>query len=141
MACHKNCVIAQAYPVFILPNGRTVPHHGHLTSNGCPLISTLNGTHGLQIEGGNEVPVAYKQNDDEEWIPIFAPLKHEDCEYDQHMIFENQDGQALEGIPYRLTDERGAIIEGSITADGKTQVMAGLNGETLGYETARKGEE
>lgn len=96
MTCRKNCVIAQAHPGYTLPNQKTAPHHGHVTSNGCPLISSLNDVYGWKNESDENIPAAYKQNHLEEWIPVFSPLRHEDGEHDQHLIFENQMGKHLE---------------------------------------------
>ena len=60
------------------------------------------------------------------------------CDHDQHLILEDQGGQQLEGIPYRITDARGAIIEGATGADGKTKIAAGNSGETLDCDIGRE---
>lgn len=86
------------------------------------------------------MPEAYRQNKEGEWVGKFSPRKHEDCEHDQHLIFVDHEGEPLEGIPYRLTDERGAIIEGKTCAEGKTEKMAGHDGETLNCDIATEAE-
>lgn len=140
LACRKYCVIVQAHPRFTLPNGKNVPHHGHITTGGCPLISTLNDIHGWSNESGVDVPEAYRQNKEGEWVGVFSPRRHEDCEHDQHFIFEDHEGQPLEGISYRVTDERGAVIEGKTCAEGKTAIMAGHEGEALNCDIAKEEE-
>lgn len=51
--------------------------------------------------------------------------------YDQHLVFEDQHGNRLEGIPYQITDSRGAVLRGFSCADGKTKILPGDNGDTL----------
>ncbi len=59
----------------------------------------------------------------------------ENHKYDQHLILVDHEGQPLEGIPYRII-KQGAVIEGKTGADGKTQIVSGNDGETLGCEIA-----
>jgi uncharacterized Zn-binding protein involved in type VI secretion len=63
MKCRKNCVIAQAHPLYTLPNGQQVPHHGHVTSGGCPLESTLNDIHGWGNESQEPIALTFKQDE------------------------------------------------------------------------------
>lgn len=137
IACRKHCVIAQAHPCFTLPNGLQVPHHGHVTTGGCPLESTLNDVHGWINEGGDVIPEDFQQNSNGKWLSMLAPPAHEDYSHDQHLILEDQDGQVLEGIPYRLIDVRGRITEGTTAVDGKTESVAGNTGETLDCDIAK----
>ncbi len=46
IACRKRCSIAQGLSTCILSNGAAMVHHGHRTSAGCLLISSLNGVDG-----------------------------------------------------------------------------------------------
>lgn len=47
MSCNRNCVISEGYPSSILSNGKAQVLDGQRTSNGCALISTLNGVDGV----------------------------------------------------------------------------------------------
>lgn len=49
MRCDKNCVIAEGVSSSTLSNGQPQVVHGMRTSNGCTLISRLNGTDGERI--------------------------------------------------------------------------------------------
>ncbi|TFW08737.1 PAAR domain-containing protein [Oxalobacteraceae bacterium OM1] len=69
MACRNpGCVIIEAHPFFTASNGRNVPLHGHITTAGCPLISTLNDVHGWTNESGEPIPLSFVQDDDGEWV-------------------------------------------------------------------------
>lgn len=138
VACQKNCVIAHGFPRSTLSNGRAQVIHGMKTSAGCPLQSTLNEIDGVGNASGAAIPETFRHGPDGEWIAVYRSVKNEDCEYDQHLILEDQDGRPLEGIPYRLFDAQGAIIEGFTTTDGKTKVIAGYPGDVLGYEIAKE---
>lgn len=50
MACDKNCVIAEGRPTSTLSNGAAQVVDGQKTSEGCALISTLNGIDGIAGE-------------------------------------------------------------------------------------------
>jgi uncharacterized Zn-binding protein involved in type VI secretion len=144
MDCKKNCKIAEGVPTHTLSNGQQQAHHGHTTVPGkCPIISTLNDIHGKGNAGGGEVPSAYRpdKENEGEWIPVVAPRKHEDSDFDQHLIFEDQDGRPLEGIYYRMIDARGAVIEGTTCASGKTSLVAGDDGDELNCGIAKVDEE
>lgn len=141
VACRKNCVIAHGFPRSTLTNGRAQVIHGMKTSAGCPLQSTLNEIDGVGNSNGEAVPDSFKPGPDGEWIPVYTPLKQEDCDYDQHVILEDQEGNPLEGIPYRIFDAQGAIIEGITATDGKTKVIAGKFGDALDCEIAKESTE
>ena len=49
MRCDKQCVIVGGVPGSTLSNGRPQVVHGMRTSNGCALISNLNGTDGERV--------------------------------------------------------------------------------------------
>lgn len=134
--CQKNCVIVQGYPTAFI-DGKLQVIHGMLTSSGCPCISTLNDVSGVGNDGGESVPETFKLGKDGELLSVYAPLKHDDCDYDQHIILEDQDGNPLSGIPYRLFDAQGAVIEGITAADGKTKIVAGNCGDMLDCEIAK----
>jgi uncharacterized Zn-binding protein involved in type VI secretion len=140
VACRKNCVIIEGFSCSTLSNGRSRVIHGMVTSGGCPCYSTLNDIDGVGNESGEAMPETFKPGQDGEWIPVYAPLKHEDCEYDQHVILVDQEGKPLEGVPYRAFDAQGAIIEGITEADGKTKIVAGQHGDVLDCEIIREAE-
>jgi uncharacterized Zn-binding protein involved in type VI secretion len=62
------------------------------------------------------------------------PRQTVDSEYNQHLVLEDQDGKPLDGIPYRIMDEHGAVIEGATNAQGKTDVIAGDEGEKMNLD-------
>ncbi len=138
IACRKSCVIVEGFPRSTLTNGRAQVIHGMTTSGGCPCYSSLNDIDGVGKESGEAAPETFKPGQDGEWIPVYAPLKHEDCDYDQYIILEDQDGNPLDGIPYRLFDAQGAIVEGVTEADGKTKIVAGNYGDALDCEIAKE---
>ncbi len=47
MACRQGCTITGGTTLLILGNGQAAVHHGHRTSAGCMLVSTLNGMDGV----------------------------------------------------------------------------------------------
>lgn len=154
VTCRKHCVIAEGYLLSTLTDGRPQVIHGMKTSGGCPCISTLNGIDGVDngnggakpAAGGNvaqppvPVPVSFKPGGDGGWVPVYAPLSHEDCAFDQHIILEDQDGAPVEGVPYRIVDARGAVIEGLTEAGGRTLIVAGHAGEALDCAIGMEGD-
>lgn len=124
MACRKHCVIMEAHPCFTLSNGRQVPHHGHITTNGCPLESTLNDIHGWLNESGSAIPIRFAKDAEGEWVG-----KHNEG-YDQ--IFHLTDdvtGEPLANRHYRMTFN-GEVIEGKTDNEGRTsKVIADDPGE------------
>ncbi len=111
MACRKNCVIAQATPSTTLPSGRGIPHHGHITSGGCPLISTLNDIDGVGNQAGEPIATAFFQNAAGEWTP-----KIPDSQYDEkaHVVAEH-----TEGVPYYIETTDGRVFKGTMPDDGE----------------------
>lgn len=135
IACRKKCVIVEGYPLSTF-NGRSQVLHGMITTSGCPLISTLNDIDGVGNDDGDDIPVKFVAGTNGEWLPVFSPKNHDNCEYDQHLVLEDQDGQRLDNIQYRLIDHRGAVIEGKTNAEGKTDIMAGDDGDAIDCEIA-----
>lgn len=117
-------------------DGGPVARHGDKTACGATLISSQMLTYtddgsdscGNSAAGAVSSPLAQS---------LASAPEHEGRDHDQHLILEDQDGQPLEGIPYRLTDVRNAIIDGTTGADGKTKVVAGNRGETLDCDIAK----
>lgn len=67
-------------------------------------------------------------------------IQVEQIEHDQFLIFEDQDGQLLDNIPYRLTDPRGSVIDGATGSDGKTEIIEGTESQMLDCDIARREE-
>ena len=119
-------------------DGSPVARHGDKTACGAMLISSqmLTYTDDESDSGGKSAGSAASSTAAQSFKS--TAQEHEDCDHDQHLILEDQDGQPLEGIPYRLTDARNAIIDGTTGADGKTKIVAGNSGETLDCDIAKE---
>lgn len=102
-------------------NGKPVARHGDKTACGATLIS------GQAVSRWSAASTA-----------SVNARKTNNFEHDQHLIFEDQEGRPLGGIPYRISDERGKVITGRSGTDGKTRIVAGHDGETLNCTIARK---
>jgi len=109
MACRKNCVIVEGHPLASM-DGRTLVLHGHRTSNGCPLISTVNDVAGWGNEGGDPVAAEFFQNADGHWAPKVA-----DGQYDEqpHLV-----APPIAGVPYYIETMDGRTFSGRTGADG-----------------------
>ena len=113
LACRKNCVIAEAHPNVTLPNGRNVPHHGHITTGGCPLISTLNDVHGWTNERGAEIPPAFVPDGEGGWKGIHPPPQEHDQIHDEYFILmDEKSATPARNRFYRITLDTGETIEG-----------------------------
>ncbi|MGA4237886.1 PAAR domain-containing protein [Ralstonia nicotianae] len=112
MACPKGCVIVEGHP-FVTFDGKMTPHHGHRTSYGCPLISTLNDVHGWG-EGGENVAEQFFLNADGEWAGVKEPSPHE-AAYDEQPQLA---APPIEGVPYYIETMDGRTFAGRTGADG-----------------------
>lgn len=118
MACRKHCVIVEGFPRSTLTNGRAQVIHGMVTSNGCPLQSTLNDIDGVGNESGEETPIRFVQNDEGEWVGKMNEG------YDQHFVLTDEEtGQPLANRHYRMTCN-GKVIEGKTDSNGKTEKVS-----------------
>ncbi|MES2742472.1 MAG: PAAR domain-containing protein [Pseudomonadota bacterium] len=112
MACKKNCVIVEACIRFTLPNGKSVPHHGHRTSGGCPLLSTLNDIHGLGNESAAQIPDSFVEHQGQ-WVEkkfdMFFHVKHE------------KTGKVMGNMPYKITLDDGSEFKGVTDNNGDTE--------------------
>lgn len=122
MACRKNCVIIEGHPLTIM-DGKNLVHHGHRTSNGCPLLSTLNGVDGWGNESGAPIATEYFQNTQGEW----TPKVHDGMPYDEqtHVVAEH-----TEGVPYFIETTDGRTFSGAMPAGGEL-----LRVDTYGQDT------
>lgn len=119
MSCAQGCVIAEALNTFKLANGKAVPHHGHRTSGGCPLNSTLNERWGHGNGAGNAVPLQYVPDGCGGW----ASSNH-DSPYDLSFIVRDErTGHPVPHVPYRLVLEDGREIVGRTDAAGRTEII------------------
>jgi uncharacterized Zn-binding protein involved in type VI secretion len=123
MACKRGCIIAGGWAHITLENGRNACTHGHLTSGGCPLISTLNEIDGVGASNGGDVPVKFFQNASGEWVGVTAAaiaageVKAADDpdEYDEQARL---DMATVEGMPYFIETNDGRTFSGQIGPDG-----------------------
>lgn len=137
MSCNKGCKIADGYAHAKLDNGMLRVTHGQLTSGGCALVSTLNDIDGIGNASGKPLADQFIQDAEGKLVDVFLPRARALCEFDQHLVFEDEHGKALEGIHYQLFDTRGALISGVTGADGKTDIMGGDKGEHLLFMLGR----
>jgi uncharacterized Zn-binding protein involved in type VI secretion len=118
MACPKNCVIAEGYAFSTLTNDRSQVIHGMKTSDGCPLISTLNDCDGVGNERGEDVPIRFVQDNAGEWVGKTNEG------YDQHFVLTDQHTCVpLAHRYYRMTFN-GKTVDGKTDANGRTAKVA-----------------
>lgn len=110
MVCRKNCVIVEGHTL-VSVDGKMLAHHGHRTSNGCPLISTMNDQHGWANDSGEPVASEFFQNADGHWAPKIA-----DKQYDEqtHLVSD-----AVAGWPYYIETNDGRVFSGRVDDSGK----------------------
>jgi uncharacterized Zn-binding protein involved in type VI secretion len=132
MACRKGCVIVQAHPCFTLPNGRQVPHHGHITSCGCPLQSTLNDVHGWSNENGEAIAATFYQSAEGEWLPKFGPEHFtEDSPDEQVRAVDAKTGEPLPDLAYYIEAPDGTTYTGHTNAEGLCERITTYQPEEL----------
>lgn len=113
MACRKNCVIAEGYPLSTF-DGRSQVLHGMVTSNGCPLQSTLNDIDGVGNDSGEAVAEQHFLNADGFRAGVKKPSSHQDT-YDEQ---PNLVAPPIEGVPYFVETMDGRTFSGRTAADG-----------------------
>lgn len=133
MRCDKGCTIVDGHAHARLENGKQRVTHGQSTSGGCALISTLNGIDGIGNASGACIADAFVQDAEGKPRELFLPRAASLCEFDQHIIFTDEDGVLLDDVHYQLYDTRGAILAGVTGKDGRTEIMGGDRGETLSF--------
>jgi uncharacterized Zn-binding protein involved in type VI secretion len=140
MKCRKNCVVKAEEHHFTLPDGLPQALHGDKTSGGCPLMSTLNGIHGIDDPSGAPVATAYFQPaaaalaaagvaaaplDDEPWVPGRYD--------DRYVLVDASDGEPLAHVDYAIEREDGSVEHGTTDAEGHTHLLK----QTLEQEHVR----
>jgi uncharacterized Zn-binding protein involved in type VI secretion len=130
MACGRRCVIAGGYEHSVLQNGKNKVLHGMLTTGLCPLISTLNGIHGLQITGAQDPPGPMPD-------PPPAHLQRPVEQVELHELQTRRvyaDGSPIANVPYTATFSDGSTRSGTTDADGFVNESGVPNGAvTLAY--------
>jgi uncharacterized Zn-binding protein involved in type VI secretion len=120
LACRFNCTIAQAYAHYTLPNGKNAPHHGHMTSRGCPLISTANGVCGVGTGSADAAPAQFIEHEDGGWQQKPDHAEHEH----RYLLRDEQSGEPLANVRYKITLASGAVVQGRTDAQGQTEALA-----------------
>jgi uncharacterized Zn-binding protein involved in type VI secretion len=122
IACQKNCVIAEGFSHFTLPNGRSRVIHGMISSGGCPLHSTINDIDGVGNEGQDTIPVAFIQGHDGQWVGNTAVVSSSiRQEYDEQFMLIGGDGRPLGATYYTAKLASGELLHGETDNQGRTQ--------------------
>lgn len=117
--CSQACVIAEATSFYRLPNGKRVPHHGHRTSGGCPLHSSMNDLCGYATDDAATVPVQFISDGSGGWLPC----NHASAYDLAFLIKDERTGEPLANVPYRIALNDGRSIEGRTDTAGRTEVI------------------
>jgi uncharacterized Zn-binding protein involved in type VI secretion len=117
--CSQACVIVEAASFYRLPNGKAVPYHGHRTSGGCPLHSTINDLCGYATDDAEGVPTQYVSDGCGGW----KPCSH-DSPFDLSFQIRNaRTGQPMSNMSYRIELDDGRSVVGCTDATGQTMVI------------------
>jgi hypothetical protein len=87
--------------------------HGMKTSDGCPLLSTLNDRDGVSNQAGQVVPTSFFLNADNQWAPV-APAQYE-ARYDEQPKLQEP---RAEGMPYFVQTMDGRTFSGRVGSNG-----------------------
>ncbi|WP_165674664.1 PAAR domain-containing protein [Metapseudomonas otitidis] len=105
--------------------------------NGKPAVVVGSvGSHGNVVLGGSGTVTIGTSH---------SPATFESClmpttgSFSQCIVIEDQDGNPLHGIPYKVRTPSGIWIDGFTDADGKSQVVIGNPGESIDFLTAVQG--
>jgi hypothetical protein len=109
MACRKNCVIAEGYPLSTLANGCSQVIHGMQTSGGCRLVSTLNNVDGVGDESGTSFATAAGGS---------AAVQEARRAGDQFDEQTKLAADPIAGVPYFIETTDGRKFSGRTGADG-----------------------
>ncbi|MFM0737753.1 PAAR domain-containing protein [Paraburkholderia xenovorans] len=124
MSCPKRCHVVAGAHNATLPSGQRKVVHGDTTSAGCPLISTLNDTHGIGAEGTGAAP-AFLQDAEGKWQPGQFD--------DRYVLCGVGSGSPLANTAYAIERQSGALEHGVTDAQGRTHLLT----QTLEREPVR----
>ena len=115
MQCRKqDCVIVGHHATSTMANRREKVHHGHLTSGGCPLLSTLNDVAGVGVEKGMSAPTVVLQPGGSNWVAAAAGQPS----YDEQAHLRGESGVPLAGLPYFIETSNGRTLSGRADRNG-----------------------
>jgi len=128
MQCRKpDCVIVGYRARTMMANGREMVHHGHLTSGGCSLLSTLNDIAGVMIDAGT-VAAFVEAGMDAAGNASSADLGT--TSHDEQVQFGSADDVALAGLPYVVETAGGRTLSGRADRNGLLPRVATPKEET-----------
>ncbi len=109
----------------VLINGKPVAVMGSRGSHG----NTVTAGAGTVLIGTTHSPAAFAP-------PLAVAL----ADYSQCILIEDQDGNPLPGIPYRLRDAQGQWIEGHTDSAGRSHRVYGNPEDSIDFLTAIQGD-
>ncbi len=135
MACQKSCMIVEGHMNAVLTNGRSQVLHGMKTTNGCPLVSTLNGIDGV---GSAAAPAAAVVPDPVAgWKGIEAPPQEHSEQFDEYFIvMDEATGTPARNRYYRMALDSDEVIEGYTDDEGRTQLAMSDQRQPVNIEIA-----
>lgn len=120
IACKHGCYVRDGDQTHRATNGRPIPHHGHCSTRGCPLISTLNEIDG---RGDSSTPAAsaFYKTEDGEWLADGPFFEEPTSNHDRAIkLVCSLTGAPIEDQAYEIcaeaTTEAGATCENGLTA-------------------------
>lgn len=124
MACKKNCMVTAGEHHFTLPDGLLQALHGDKTSGGCPLMSTLNGIHGVGNASGAPIVTAYFQPAAAVLADIVEDIPWLPGQYDdRYVLLGVSDGRPLAHAAYAIEREDGSVEHGTTDGEGHTHLL------------------
>lgn len=95
------------------------------------------GTHGNKVTAGSGTVIIGNSHAPAPFVPPLPLMLFSHC---QHVVIEDQDGNALQDIPYQIITAKGEVILGQSDAMGRTQLVGGKEGETFEFHAATMNE-
>lgn len=136
MACQRHCTIAQAAGEYTLCNGADLPHHGHLTTGGCPLESSANDLYGFACEPASAPPARFILGQDGQWMAC-----PHTGEFDILFVIKNHmSGLPVPNIRYRISLESGTVLVGTTNQYGLTELVSSDQPERATIEVPYHGD-
>jgi len=108
-----------------------------VTSNGCPLQSSLNDIDGVGNESGKQIPPAFARSPHGDWMAIVPPDQEHGHAYDEYFIVvDEQTGAPVRDRAYRMTLDTGETIAGRTDGEGRTRYATSDRRRALTIEVA-----